>query len=120
MSERYEASVNEALVGFFTEKLAEVLQAEGFTEALHIPRPDVTEYQRGSHVVSLAIGHPHQHRREIVVESEHADLETIIGRTVRQTVASIAEELTDFFPKTDSLAVKGEVDALLGRMLPPT
>ena len=119
MSERYEASVNDCLAEFFIARLNKVLQADGFVQALHIPEPDVTEYQRGSHVVSVSVSRARNHDRLLVVESGELNLEPVIAAAIRETVVEIADALMNFIPSVDNIVIEREVDALLVKLLPP-
>ncbi|MHB1160946.1 MAG: hypothetical protein ACYC66_07970 [Chloroflexota bacterium] len=116
MSERFEASLKADLAGIFTERLSQMLQEMGFQETLHIPEPDVTEFQRDGEVVSLRIGHAGAHQRRVSVESESVDVASLAEKATRATILEVARDLLEALPAREGAAGR-DIEARLAELM---
>ncbi|MGE5620080.1 MAG: hypothetical protein ACM3US_12565 [Sphingomonadaceae bacterium] len=119
MAKRLDASLKTYLAGIFVEKLSQVLKEAGFRETLHIPEPDVTEFQRDAQVVTLQVHHVDAHHRQVIVESESVDVTLPVEAATRATVVEIARDLVEALPVPEG-STSQDVAARLAELLSST
>lgn len=120
MSDRFESSLDPYLAGIFVEKLCRVLKVAGYAEVLRIPEPRVTEFRRGSEVLTLQIGHPRGHKQSVSVETESTDVDLLVTEAVRDTIVEVSDQLLAALPWVDNAAVLVEIQAHLTSLVKPT
>ena len=118
MSSRFEAPLPEYLVGLFQQSLGELLAERGFQQTLHVPEPDVRQFQREGTVVTMEISNPRSHRRTVVVESEEMDVTPLVALAARSSVGEVAEELMTCVQSVDQEAARRRVEECLLEMIP--
>ena len=117
VSDRFEASLKAHLAEIFLEKLAEVLEAEGFREGLRIAEPHVTEYHRDSELLTVQSTRVGHHKELVVVESEAVDVAPLVGMAVKNAVVGIADELFHCLPWVDRHTVRAEIETRLAELV---
>lgn len=109
--------MNAYLAGLLAEKLVGVLKEAGFQEVLRISEPHVTQFQRGSEVLTLQTSYPRSHHQLVVVESETVDVDPLVGRAARRAILEVSGELLGSLPWIDWGAVREEVESHTARIV---
>lgn len=118
MSSRFEAPLPEYLVGLLQKSLGELLAKREFHQTIHVPDPDVRQYQRGDTVVTVQTSNPHSHRRTVVVESEDVDVMPLVARAARSSIGEVTEEMMTFVQSVDQAATRRRVEECIQEMIP--